>query len=118
MENTTTSHFLMNRDLIDFSKCPLALAPLAGFTDLPFRQVAKIFGADLTISEMISSNALVYNSSKTFKMLKKAPNETPFIVQLAGSDKEVIKKAVEILNDFEGIDGIDLNCGCPVPKVV
>ena len=108
----------MNNNLIDFSKCPLALAPLAGFTDLPFRQVAKIFGADVTISEMISANALVYNSSKTFKMLKKAPNETPYIVQLAGSDKDVIKRAVEILNDIDGIDGIDLNCGCPVPKVV
>ncbi len=105
--------------MIDFSKKDLLfLAPLAGFTDLPFRQVVKKFGADVTVSEMISSNALVYNSKKTYKMLEKAPNETPYIVQIAGNDIEVIKKAVMILNDIDGIDGIDLNCGCPVPKVV
>ncbi|HIP46135.1 MAG TPA: tRNA-dihydrouridine synthase family protein, partial [Campylobacterales bacterium] len=94
------------------------LAPLAGYTDLPFRSVAKEFGADVTISEMISSNALKYHSTRTFKMIEKAPSETPYIVQIAGSDVEVIKEAVLILNDIEGIDGIDLNCGCPVPKIV
>jgi len=94
------------------------LAPLAGFTDLPFRSLVKKFDADLTFSEMISANALVHNSKKTYKMLEKSPLETPYIVQIAGSDLEVIKKAVEILNDIDGIDGIDLNCGCPVPKVV
>ncbi len=94
------------------------LAPLAGYTDLPFRSVAKEFGADVTISEMISSNALKYHSSRTFKMIEKSPSESPYIVQIAGSDIEVIKEAVLILNDFDGIDGIDLNCGCPVPKIV
>jgi tRNA-dihydrouridine synthase B len=105
-------------NLIDFDKGIFALAPLAGFTDLPFRSVVKKFGADLTFSEMLSANALVYNSKKTFKMLEKSPNEIPYIVQIAGSDLKVIKEAVEILNDIEGIDGIDLNSGCPVPKVV
>ena len=104
--------------LIDFEAFPLALAPLAGFTDLPFRQVAKQFGVDVTVSEMISANALVYGSKKTFGMLEKSPNETPYIVQIAGSDPAIIKGAVEILNDIDGIDGIDLNCGCPVPKVI
>jgi tRNA-dihydrouridine synthase B len=104
--------------LIDFDGFPLALAPLAGFTDLPFRQVAKRFGVDVTVSEMISANALVYGSKKTFSMLQKSPSETPYIVQLAGSDPAIIKAAVEILNDIDGIDGIDLNCGCPVPKVL
>lgn len=103
---------------IDFNKGILALAPLAGFTDLPFRSVVKKFGADVTFSEMISANALKYHSAKTFKMLTKSPLETPYIVQIAGSDIDVIKEAVLILNDIEGIDGIDLNCGCPVPKVV
>jgi len=104
---------------IDFSKKDIVmLAPLAGYTDLPFRSVAKEFGADVTISEMISSNALKYHSTRTFKMIEKAPSETPYIVQIAGSDVEVIKEAVLILNDIEGIDGIDLNCGCPVPKIV
>ncbi len=105
--------------MIDFFKKDLLfLAPLAGFTDLPFREVVKKFGADVTISEMISSNALVYASKKTYKMVQKADNETPYIVQIAGNDPKIIKEAVLILNDMEGIDGIDLNCGCPVPKVV
>jgi tRNA-dihydrouridine synthase B len=105
--------------IIDFSKKDLvALAPLAGYTDLPFRTLAKEFGADLTYSEMISSNALIHHSDRTYKMIEKSPLESPYIVQIAGSDIEVIKKAVLILNDIDGIDGIDLNCGCPVPKIV
>lgn len=103
---------------IDFSKSLLALAPLAGFTDLPFRSVVKKFGADITFSEMISANALKYRCEKTFRMLEKSPLETPYIVQIAGSDINNIKEAVLILNDIEGIDGIDLNCGCPVPKII
>ncbi|MCH9814574.1 MAG: tRNA-dihydrouridine synthase [Epsilonproteobacteria bacterium] len=105
--------------LIDFSKKDIVvLAPLAGYTDLPFRSVVKKFGVDVTFSEMISANALVHNSKKTFKMLEKSDLETPYIVQIATSDIEVAKRAIEILNDQEGIDGIDLNCGCPAPKVV
>ncbi len=103
---------------LDFSKPLYILAPLAGFTDLPFRSVVKKFGADLTISEMISSNALVYQSQKTQKMLEKSPLEDPYFVQIAGGDESIVQRAVEILNEKEGIDGIDLNCGCPVPKVV
>ena len=109
----------VKKDLIDFSKKDLvALAPLAGYTDLPFRHVVKKFGVDLTFSEMISANALVHNSRKSFKMLEKSPLEIPYIVQIATGDVDVARKTVEILNDIEGIDGIDLNCGCPVPKVV
>lgn len=103
---------------IDFSQGVLALAPLAGFTDLPFRTVVKKFGADLTFSEMISANALKYHSAKTFAMIRKSPLEIPYIVQIVGSEIDVIKEAVLILNDMEGIDGIDLNCGCPVPKII
>ena len=102
---------------LDFSQPLLVLAPLAGYTDLPFRSVVKKFGADLTVSEMISSNALVYNSAKTLKMIEKSPQEDPYFVQLSGNKPELIRDAVLILNDMEGIDGIDLNCGCPAPKV-
>jgi len=102
---------------LDFSKPLIVLAPLAGYTDLPFRSVVKKFGADLTISEMISSNALVYKSARTLKMIEKSPAEDPYFVQIAGNKPELVKEAVEILNDVEGIDGIDLNCGCPAPKV-
>jgi len=103
---------------LDFSNPLFALAPLAGFTDLPFRSVVKKFGADLTVSEMISSNALAFKSKKTFKMLEKNELETPYSIQIAGSDQEVIRQAVELLNERDGIDIIDLNCGCPAPKVV
>jgi len=103
---------------IDFSKPLYVLAPLASYSDLPLRSVVKKFGADLTVSEMISSNALAFHSKKTLKMLEKSPLEEPYSVQLAGSEPNVLREAVEILNDHEGIDCIDLNCGCPVPKVV
>ncbi|EAH9380924.1 tRNA-dihydrouridine synthase [Campylobacter upsaliensis] len=104
--------------MIDFKTNPLFLAPMAGFTDPPFRSVVKQFGADVTISEMISSNALVYESQKSLKMLEKTPFETPYIVQIAGGDEDILKKAVLILNELDFIDGIDFNCGCPVNKVV
>ena len=103
---------------IDFSTPIFVLAPLAGFTDLPFRSVVKKFGADLTVSEMISSNALAFQNERTLKMLKKNPLETPYSIQIAGSDQKVIQKAVELINEQDGVDIIDLNCGCPAPKVV
>lgn len=101
-----------------FDRPLYVLAPLAGFTDLPFRSVVKHFGADLTVSEMISSNALAHSSKKTEHMLIKNENEDPYSVQIAGASIDVVKEAVSVLNDIEGIDIIDLNCGCPVPKVV
>ena len=103
---------------LDFSEPLYALAPLAGFTDLPFRSVVKKFGVDLTISEMISSNALIHNSKKTYRMLEKSPIENPYSIQIAGSDLDVIKRAVEIINERDDVTAIDLNCGCPAPKVV
>ncbi|MEA3498257.1 MAG: tRNA-dihydrouridine synthase [Campylobacterota bacterium] len=106
----------MNK-LLDFSKPVIALAPLAGYTDLPFRSVVKNFGVDYTVSEMISSNALAYNSEKTFKMIQKSKNEDPYFVQLSGSKADIMQIAVEKLNEIDGIAGIDLNCGCPAPKV-
>lgn len=103
---------------LSFEKPIYVLAPLAGFTDLPFRSVVKKFGADLTVSEMLSSNALAHGSTKTLHMLEKSPLEDPYSVQIAGADVDIVRQAVEILNEQEGIDIIDLNCGCPVPKVV
>ena len=104
--------------IISFEQPLYVLAPLAGFTDLPLRSVVKKFGADLTVSEMISSNALAHGSLKTMRMLEKSDNEDPYSVQISGADPEVIRKAVEILNDVDNIDCIDFNIGCPVPKVV
>ncbi|MFX4155755.1 tRNA-dihydrouridine synthase, partial [Aliarcobacter butzleri] len=69
------------------------------------------FGADLTIPEMNSSNALVYKSARTLKLVEKSPTEDPYFVQIAGYSVDLVKAAVENLNDVEGIDGIYLNCG-------
>jgi len=107
----------MDNKILDFSKPVIALAPLAGYTDLPFRSVVKNFGVDYTVSEMISSNALAYNSEKTKKMLTKSSNEDPYFIQLSGNKPDIMQLAVEKLNEIEGIAGIDLNCGCPAPKV-
>jgi len=102
---------------LDFSKPIYALAPLAGFTDLPFRAVVKKFGVDLTVSEMISSNALANKSKKTTRMLQKSPLENPYSIQIAGSNPEIIKRALDIINKQDGVEIVDLNCGCPAPKV-
>ena len=97
---------------------PLFLAPMAGLSDFAFRKLVKKFDCDVTISEMISSNALVYESEKSFKMLEHDALEVPFIAQIAGSNKDIIKKAVEIINSQDNVYGIDFNCGCPVNKVI
>lgn len=104
--------------MIDFKTKPLFLAPLAGFSDMPLRELVKDFGCDVTVSEMISANALVFENKKSLELAKKASNESPFLVQIAGSEPEILRRAVQILNELDGIDGIDFNCGCPVPKVV
>lgn len=83
-----------------FKRDPLFLAPLAGFSDPPLRGVVKKFGCDATVSEMISANALVFEGEKTLKMLEKNAAETPFFVQIAGSDAEIVKKAVLLINKF------------------
>ena len=104
--------------MLEFGHNFTVLAPLAGYTDLPFRSVVKKFGVDLTVSEMISSNALAYASKKTLKLAEKSDREYPYSVQIAGYHEDIVKRAVEVLNGVEGIDIIDLNCGCPAPKVV
>jgi len=96
----------------------IALAPLAGYTDLPFRKVVKKYSADWTISEMINANAIAFRNEKTLKMLTKNKNEAPYSVQIAAQNPEIAKKAVEFLNECDFIDGIDLNVGCPVKKAI
>ncbi len=95
----------------------LMLAPLAGWTDLAFRSMIKKFGVDVTVSEMISAYALSYNPKKTLPMIQKSPFEDPFSVQISGNNVDIIKRSIDILNMQDGIDIIDLNCGCPAPKV-
>jgi nifR3 family TIM-barrel protein len=95
----------------------LILAPMAGITDLSFRRIAKSFDVDLVTSEMVSSEGLVRNKAGTRMLLQSHAEEKPLAIQLFGSDPKVVAEAARIAAD-EGADIIDLNMGCPVPKVV
>jgi len=96
---------------------PLVLAPLAGYTDLPFRLLCREFGAGLCYTEMISSHGLVYHKPKTLEMIRSIPDDRPITVQLFGADPDIMGEAAAMLS-HEPIDLIDLNMGCPVKKVV
>ena len=95
----------------------LILAPMAGITDLSFRRIVKSFDVDLVTSEMVSSEGLVRNKASTKMLLQSHAEEKPLAIQLFGSDPRVVAEAARIVED-EGADIIDLNMGCPVPKVV
>lgn len=96
----------------------LALAPMAGVTDLAFRTICAGQGAAYTVSEMVSAKALLYKDKKTPKLLAPTPGNAPFSVQLFGSEPESVAKAAQIVHDLSGCTMIDLNMGCPAPKIV
>lgn len=95
----------------------LVLAPMAGISDLPFRMISRSFGCRLAFTEMISANSLVRRNSTTLKMLSTNAEDRPLGVQILGGDPEMIKEALYILSGH-AFDIIDLNCACPVHKVV
>lgn len=95
----------------------LFLAPVAGYTDRAFRSVCVEAGANLTCTELISAEGLVRDSKKTAQMLLRAPNERCYVVQLFGSDPDTMGRAVAFLEPYHP-EMVDINCGCPVPKVV
>ena len=96
---------------------PFILAPLAGYTDLPFRLLCREMKAGLTVSEMISCHGLVYGQQKTMAMMQTVPEERPFAIQLFGNDPEIMGQAAHIVSTHP-VDIIDINMGCPVRKVV
>lgn len=93
-----------------------ALAPMAGVADYAFRTVAKEFGAAYVVGEMASCKGLVYSDRKTAELLSVAENERPMAVQLFGCEPEFVEPAIKIAERYKP-DIIDINCGCPVPKV-
>ncbi len=95
----------------------LALAPMAGVTDLAFRQVCRSFGADYTCTEMVSAKALVYRDAKTKSLLKTGQDEHPCAAQIFGNEPEVMEEAAGLAREISGADIIDINMGCPVGKV-
>ncbi len=94
----------------------ILLAPMAGITDLPFRVMCKNYGAGLVCTEMASSKAIFYNDKKTKDILKIEGEKRPIQAQIFGSDVESLKVAAEYVSGFADI--LDINMGCPAPKVV
>lgn len=98
-------------------KNQVVLAPMAGITSTTFRSICKKMGAGLVVGEMVSDKALIYDSKKTFDLLKMNELERPISQQLFGGDPESMGKAAKIIEDYMHPDIIDINMGCPVPKV-
>ena len=99
-------------------KSRLALAPMAGVTDLAFRQICREMGAGYSCTELVSAKALCYQDSKSRTLLKLAPNEKPAAAQIFGSDIVCMAEAAVIAAEVSGAAVIDINMGCPVGKVV
>ncbi len=106
-----------------FSDINLYLAPMAGYTDLPFRLLAQEYGADYTTSEMVSAKGLYYKDKKTFDLIKTDKIEKNFGIQIFGSEPEILKSVVDKL-EVKRKDGqiqykfLEFNVGCPAPKIV
>ncbi len=96
---------------------PVVLAPMAGVTNVAYRQLCNEFGAGLCVSEMVTTRGLVHGDATTRSMIAFSEGERPRSVQLYGVDPKVVGRAVEIVRAEDLADHVDLNFGCPVPKV-
>ncbi|OEF95797.1 tRNA dihydrouridine synthase DusB [Desulfuribacillus alkaliarsenatis] len=96
---------------------PVVLAPMAGITNYPYRILAKEQGCGLVCAEMVSDKGLLYGNERTKRMLYVHPKERPLSMQLFGSDVNSFVEAARIVDDESDADIIDINMGCPVPKV-
>ncbi|AZC14045.1 tRNA dihydrouridine synthase DusB [Microbacterium sp. ABRD28] len=96
---------------------PVVLAPMAGITNTAFRRLCREYGAGLYVSEMITSRALVERNATTMRLITHHESEVPRSIQLYGVDPTTVEAAVRLLVEEDRADHIDLNFGCPVPKV-
>jgi nifR3 family TIM-barrel protein len=96
---------------------PVVLAPMAGVTNAPFRQLCRRYGGGLYVSEMITARALVEGNAKTARMVTFGPAEVPRSLQLYGTDPAILAEAIRRLAGEGRVDHVDLNFGCPAPKV-
>jgi nifR3 family TIM-barrel protein len=96
---------------------PVVLAPMAGITNAAFRRLCREQGAGLFVSEMVTARALIERREETFRLIKPGVGETPRSIQLYAVDPTVLGKAIDLLGSEDLADHIDLNFGCPVPKV-
>ena len=93
------------------------LAPMAGFTDLPFRLICSEMGAGMVCMEMISAMAITYKNEKTFEMLQISPEESAASLQLFGKEPAIMAEAAKMIDEYP-FDILDVNMGCPVKKIV
>ena len=97
----------------------VVLAPMAGVTDITYRTICKEMGAGLVYTEMISAKGLYYQDRKTEDLMKINEKNRPVSIQIFGSDPDIMSYVVEkYINDRKDIDIIDVNMGCPAPKIV
>src|SRR5699024_5945854 len=96
---------------------PVALAPMAGVGNLAFRTLIKQFGAGLIYAEMVSDKEVVYQNEKKLKMLEVSPEEHTMALQIFGSEKKSFVEAAQYVEKHSNCDIIDINMGCPVPKI-
>ena len=96
----------------------LALAPMAGVTDLAFRRICREHGATLTVTEMVSAKALCYRDKKTPRLLELGEGEHPAAAQVFGHEPDTMAEGAKLALEKSGCDIIDINMGCPAPKIV
>ena len=100
-----------------FIKSPAILAPMAGVTDLPFRTICKRMGASLVYTEFVSADGIIRENLKTLKMLEFNDFERPIGIQIFGDNPIIVSQSAKFIADNYKPDIIDINFGCPVPKV-
>ena len=100
-----------------FKKNNLVLAPMAGYSDIGFRHLCKSYGAGLVFTEMISAKAILYNNEKTLQLMSMTDDEHPIALQLFGNNAEDFERVLK-RPEVEPFDVIDINMGCPAPKIV
>jgi tRNA-dihydrouridine synthase B len=115
-ESRTTSKPAFHRPRLETGRA--VLAPMAGFSDAPFRLLCREFGAAWAVTEMVSSIGVVMNGKKSFEIGEPYPNEPDLVIQLFGADPQIVGEAGAKLHAEFAPAALDVNMGCPVPKVV
>ncbi len=108
-----TESFLLQQ----LAQNPFVLAPMAGITDHAFRSLMKGMGAGVVVTELVSSAGIEFKSERTLKLMSFGPDQHPVGIQLFGEDPDFLARAAQVAEEM-GCDFVDLNFGCPVPKVV
>ena len=98
--------------------CPVFLAPMAGYTDAAFRSICRDCGCDMTMTEVVNAEAIVHGSRRTMHLLETVPGERPVGAHIYGCKPDIMARAAVTIEQLDRFDLIDINCGCPVRKIV